>query len=133
MPAQRHGERIVVRDQTRHLPDDVLDLPPQGRDLRSVLRPLPLVYRADNSRKALVNCRSNAVIPFPHSLDSFKAGRPSTVQSGLLNVPAGSTTYPLVPIISETTSLLSWCRGGRSGEMTRMPDAVEVDVVAGSV
>ena len=46
----------------------------------------------DNSRKAFVNCRSNAVIQLLPSLDSFKAGRPPTVQGGLLSEPVGSTT-----------------------------------------
>ena len=44
-PAQRLGERPVVRDQARHPSGVVLDLPLQGRDLRGVLRPLPLVLR----------------------------------------------------------------------------------------
>ena len=41
-----HGRTCKVRDQARHLPGEVLDLPLQGRDLLSVLRPLPRGFRA---------------------------------------------------------------------------------------
>ena len=44
-PRNVAASALVGRGQARHLPGEVLDLPPQGRDLRRVLRPLPLVLR----------------------------------------------------------------------------------------
>ena len=102
-PAQRLGERPVVRDQARHLPGVVLDLPPQGRDLRGVLRPVPLVLRGQLPQ-------GSPQLPFQRghrgpslARQRFKAGRPPTVQGGLLNVPAGSTTNRS-PSISRSSS-----------------------------
>ena len=101
----------VVRVQARHLPGELLDsLPqdlvlrgllletlPQGFDLLGVplllfgvLLPFRPELRGQNSRQALVNCRSNAVIQLLHSLDSFKAGRPPTVHGGCSSEPGGS-------------------------------------------
>ncbi len=71
---------------------------PAARSAAARLRPAPeccccaVSNCPDDVSKAAVNCRSSSVIQSPHSLDSFKAGRPPTVQGRESSVPAGSTT-----------------------------------------
>ena len=50
---------------------------------------------AANLFKASVNCLSNSVIQLPHSLDSFKYGRPSTVKAVRTGVPGRQRHVPL--------------------------------------
>ena len=67
------------------------DLPPQGVDLRGLLRLLLRVLLGERPQ----GCRqllSNSVIEGLHSLDSFTAGRPSTLQGRSASTPSGSTT-----------------------------------------